>query len=74
MAKPDYNVHALIKGTQTRNKIGAAWKKPDGRISLVLNPFIKLEHTDDLLITLFPYSEKQDAAPATKDHDDEIPF
>lgn len=51
--KPDYNVHAMDKGTEEKSRIGAAWGNPDGSISIKLNPFIALTSHPDLVIMLF---------------------
>lgn len=59
--KPDYWVKAMDKrtpGKSSSSKVGAAWKNPDGSVSVDLNPFVTLETVsrspEDLVITLFP--------------------
>lgn len=54
--KPDYWVKAIRgpKGSKETAKVGAAWKNPDGSISVDLNAFIVLTATPDLTVTLFP--------------------
>jgi len=52
--KPDYRVGALNKVTDAKNNIGAAWVNRDGSIAVVLDDFIVLEGSRNLLITLFP--------------------
>lgn len=56
--KPDYNLSGLNKGTDVKGKIGVGWDKPDGSISIKLNPFVVLDGSNpDLVLTLFPYRE-----------------
>lgn len=56
---PDYNVKAMMKDTGTKTRIGAAWINPNGTISMVLDPFISLQSSPALLITLFPWDGGQ---------------
>ena len=50
---PDYIVKAKRKSTQEAAKVGAAWNNDDGSISIVLNTFVVLEASNDVMITLF---------------------
>lgn len=52
--KPDYRVAAMDKRTDAKNNIGGAWKNADGSIAIVIDPFITITGSKDLLITLFP--------------------
>lgn len=52
--KPDYDVSAMKKGTQYKGKVGAAWKNDKGQIQIYLNPFVVLDASEDLALTLFP--------------------
>jgi len=53
--KPNYKLKAMNKVNGDRcNDVGAAWINPNGSISIVLNPCIKLEYNKDLILTLFP--------------------
>jgi len=52
--KPDYRLKAMNKATDAKAEVGAAWSNPDGSISVVLNPFVKLEADPDLVLTMFP--------------------
>lgn len=52
--KPDFKLSALNKTNEHKGKVGAAWKNPDGTISIALDPFVALSANDNLLITLFP--------------------
>ena len=54
--KPDYFVGALdkISGIKT-SRVGAAWAKEDGSITIKLNAFTVLDCTRmDIILTLFP--------------------
>jgi hypothetical protein len=55
--KPDYRLSAMNKDTDEKGRVGAAWKNEDGTISVVLDPFITLTSSKDLILNLFP--EKQ---------------
>lgn len=55
---PDYDVHAMNKTTDEKNRVGAAWLNENGTLSITLTAFIKLESSEDLVITLFPRQEK----------------
>lgn len=55
--KPDYRVSALNKATSVKGSVGAAWLNEDGTISIVLDPFIVLNDSPNLLITLFPVTK-----------------
>lgn len=52
--KPDYRVAALNKATNVKGNVGAAWINQDGSIAIKLDPFIVLEDSTNLLLTLFP--------------------
>lgn len=55
---PNFHVHAMDKSIDTwKSRIGAAWMKPDGSISISLNPFVSLRASPNLMITLFPNRE-----------------
>lgn len=56
--KPDYDMSAMNKETDEKARVGAAWANEDGTISVVLSPFIKLEVSKNLVITLFPVKKK----------------
>lgn len=55
--RPDYDLCAMIKGTEVKGKVGAGWKNDDGSISVKLNPWVKLEWSEGLVLTLFPAGE-----------------
>lgn len=52
--KPDYRLGAMNKATDEKNNVGAAWLNKDGTISVVLSPFITLQSSKELVLTLFP--------------------
>lgn len=54
--KPDYRLKALNKTTGEKNSVGAAWinNDKDCSITVVLDPFITLHASKDLVLTLFP--------------------
>lgn len=58
--RPDYDVRGMNKMTNERAKIGGAWLNSDGSISVVLEPFVTLVSSKDLVVTLFPRSERSD--------------
>lgn len=79
--KPDYDVSALKKSTSEKGNVGKAWKLTNGQIRIKLNPFVVLEGEEDLVLTMFPTTNK----PTTRSvestdytnpdyHNDEIPF
>ncbi len=51
---PDYDVSAMKKGTEFKGRVGAAWRNEKGQIQIYLNPFVVLEASPDLMLTLFP--------------------
>lgn len=59
--KPDYRVGALNKKTDEKSIVGAAWINPSGSISVTLNAFIRIQGGEDLLITLFPNTDKEES-------------
>ena len=64
--RPDYELSALNKDTNEKNKVGAAWVNENGTISIKLNAFIKLEASTALVLTLFP--------PKQQTPNDDTPF
>lgn len=57
--KPDYRVAAMLKSTDQKSQVGAAWINEDGSIAVVLNEFTVLPPGGkDLLITLFPNKDE----------------
>lgn len=66
--KPDYHVHALLKNTDAKHRIGAAWKNADRTIAIILDSFIVLPGGRDLLITLFPNDGKKPKFTDRKDY------
>jgi hypothetical protein len=58
---PDYDVKALRKDTDEKNRVGAAWRNDDGSISIVLDAFIKLEAHPKLILTCFPKLSKKES-------------
>ena len=52
--RPDYNVNAWNHNTDEKGRIGAAWANDDGTIGVKLNPFVRLDLSDDIQIMLFP--------------------
>lgn len=56
---PDYNVRAMSKSRGEKSLVGAAWRNPNGSISVKIDPFVILQGGSDLLITIFPISERK---------------
>jgi hypothetical protein len=56
--KPDFNLKAMRRDTDQKNRVGAGWFNEDGSISIVLDSFIVLESHPQLILTLFPRTEK----------------
>ena len=54
---PDFNLKALNKATEEKGRVGAAWMNEDGSVSIVLDAFVNLAASPDLVLTLFPYSK-----------------
>ena len=53
--KPDFILKALNKKTDERSgRLGVAWANKDGSVTLVFDPFARLENTAGWLFTLFP--------------------
>lgn len=52
--RPDYRLKALNKVTEAKGELGAAWLNPEGHISIVLNPFVMVPNSPDIVLTLFP--------------------
>ena len=59
--KPDWDLKAMVKDTDEKNRVGAAWSNENGSISIVLDPFIVLQSSKQLVLTLFP--RKPDGQP-----------
>lgn len=68
--RPDYHVSAM-SGSDHKGRVGAAWRKADGSISLKLNAFVVLAAVNDLVITLFP---NDDTATKAELPTDPVPF
>ena len=56
---PDYNVKVLDKATNEKGRIGAGWINEDGSISIVLNTFVVITSSPNLVITLFSNDGKE---------------
>ena len=66
--RPDYRIAVLNKeDDRYKGQIGAAWINPDGRISLVFNPFVVVPVGPQYLISLFPEDYSAEAS-------EDIPF
>lgn len=70
---PNWNLNAMLKedNTSFKGKVGAAWNNDDGTISIVLNPFVRLNSLDNIALKLFPNdrgteANKNEFAPAPK--------
>lgn len=61
MNEPTHKLKVLNKKTQRFTVAGAGWLKPDGRISIALNPCIVLSPDEDLVITLFPVKDADES-------------
>lgn len=56
---PDYDLLAMNKDTNEKNRVGAAWTNPDGSISIVLSAFIQLNASKSLVLNLFAKKAKE---------------
>ena len=57
---PAYRLKILNKVTDAQNpNAGAAWVNKDGSISLTINLGIVLTDNKDIVLTLFPYEERE---------------
>lgn len=56
--QPDYNLHAMNKGTDEKSRAGVAWAQANGRISIKLNAFVVLHAGEDLILSLFPWNAR----------------
>lgn len=57
--KPDFRLKAKSKSLNRQLEVGAAWKNPNGSITIQLESFVVLQNpSGDLLLTLFPASKK----------------
>jgi len=76
--QPDYRIAALDKLTDQQQQVGAAWRNPDGRISIQFDPFVVLDFkNNNLIISLFPNNgpkAKAKAKPLKKAEGGEEPF
>lgn len=81
--KPDFRVTAMNMDTQRKGPVGAAWKNPDGSISMVLDPWVCLQgdgySLSKISIMLWPDDWKPAPQPAPEppeplDFEDDIPF
>jgi hypothetical protein len=52
--KPTYILSVLHKESKKKGKVGAAWLKPDGSISIRLEAGVTISWKDDFVISLFP--------------------
>lgn len=75
--QPDFHPLARDKTTQRDQRIGAAWTRDSGRISIVLDPLVVLSRKDEMLLSLFindpALAKKRQVAKAAQ-QDDDIPF
>lgn len=52
---PDFILKAAPKeDVSAGHRIGAGWKNDDGRISIILDHFVRLDGRDEIMINLFP--------------------
>lgn len=58
--KPDFWLKAMNKATNEKRKVGAAWRNPDGSVSIDLDAFTVLASHPDLVLTLFPITRGVD--------------
>jgi len=49
----------MSKARSEKSLVGAAWKNPNGSISVKIDPFVILQGGADLLVTLFPVTERK---------------
>jgi ribosomal protein L37AE/L43A len=61
--QPDYALKALNTTTQQKGRVGSAWVNEDGSIRIILNPFVTLQASHDLILTLF---KPDDGPPKVK--------
>lgn len=79
---PDYNVSAVMRGTEIKGGVGVAWKDEEtGRISVKLSTFVVLTASPDLFVTLFPRDttgtvsrQSRKSERGSGGEDDDIPF
>lgn len=66
---PDYNVTVARKGKDGKwhsTRVGAAWRKDNGSLSVAIDPGISIASTEGNLITLWPWEERGDRQPAPR--------
>lgn len=64
LRKPDFELHALIKGTKTAGKLGVGWITEDGKsISIKFDHFADLNAArgPDVVVTLFDRRKPQES-------------
>jgi len=56
--KPNYTLSVLDKSNDNHGIVGAGWSKPDGSISIAINPGCALIYHPNLVVRLFPTTRK----------------
>lgn len=59
--KPTHRLKVLNKRTGKQGTLGGGWLNTDGSVSIVLDPCVVIEQTEDLVFTLFPITDKAHA-------------
>lgn len=55
--RPQWRIHALDKITRETTRIGSAWNKRDGSISIAINPWTLVPTGPNIIITMFPIGD-----------------
>ena len=56
--KPTHRLKVMDKDTGYKVEAGAGWQNPDGSITVVMNPCINLTYAKNIVINLFPITNK----------------
>jgi|JI9StandDraft_1071089.scaffolds.fasta_scaffold13336_7 hypothetical protein len=60
---PDYSLGCLHKPTESRGKVGVAWRNSDNSIRIVLDPFVTLPPGREIVLTLFKFTPDAKTPP-----------
>lgn len=58
--KPDFEIHALLRGTKITARIGAAWINEDGSLHIKFEHFVDLNQCRDPDVVITAFDRRND--------------
>jgi hypothetical protein len=58
---PDYELSVMDKRTNSKGRVGAAWRNKDGSITIKVCPFVVLDFKNpELVVMLYPTKRREE--------------